>query len=402
MVGRLLLLGVVACSEPPPPSIADAASTPQPDAGYPRPDAGTPPEDLDGFIVWHMERGGIPGLAASIVDADGTRWTGLYGYADVEREIAVSDDSIFMVASISKPVATATLLQSVEAGRIDLDAPLDEYAGFTVRHPDHAERAITTREVLTHTTGLVDDFTVLFRAQTMGDSPIPIRDFIEGYVTPGGEFWSEENWGHEPGTTYEYCNAAFAFVGETVDHVEGDDFREISRTGLLEPLGMWSSTWTLADTDPAHLALPYTWSRATGFVALSHPGYAYYTASSLRTSLADLSRFLRMLIRRGELDGTRVLAEETVAAMETVQFPDVRRDQGLTLEYDTINERQYIGHSGSTSGYSAQMAYRTDDGRGFIMMTNSDAYVQARLGNTIGRDSLAAILRRIESEVDAR
>jgi CubicO group peptidase (beta-lactamase class C family) len=399
----LVLAGLVGCVEPnTPPSLADGGSDGGIDAGFARPDGGSPPEDLDGFIEWHMERGGIPGLAAAIVDADGARWTGLYGYADVEREIAVSDDTIFTVASISKPVATATLLQSVEAGRIDLDAPLDEYAGFAVRHPEHLDRAITLREVLTHTTGLVDDFGILVRATSMGDSEIPIRTFIEGYVTPGGEYYDDDNWGAEPGTEYSYCNAAFAFVGEVVDQTEAQDFREVSHTGLLEPLGMWSSTWTLAETDSAHLAVPYTWSRASGFAPLSHSGYAYYTASSFRTSVTDLGRFLRMLIRRGELDGNRVLSEKTVAAIETVQFPDVQDDQGITLEYDRVNGRSYIGHSGSTSGGSAQMLYRTDERVGFLMLTNSDAYVQARLGNPQGRDALTAILQRIEREIDAR
>src|SRR3990172_12348796 len=108
------------------PLLLDAGAA---DAAPPfvRADAGPPPEDLDGFIQWEMAAGGLPGRAAATVTRDGVAWSGTYGLADVATATPVDDATLFVVASVSKPVAAVALLQLVEQGRIDLDAPASSY-----------------------------------------------------------------------------------------------------------------------------------------------------------------------------------------------------------------------------------------------------------------------------------
>jgi CubicO group peptidase (beta-lactamase class C family) len=374
-----------------------AFGAPVPDAGVAT-DAG-PPEDLEGFVTWQMQRGHIPGLAAAIVRDGSIAWVGTWGFADVEAAAPVTEDTLFAVASISKTVAGTVLLTLVEEGLVDLDARVDEVVPYAVVHPAHPDDAVTVRSLLTHTSGLADSWLVLGRAGNPGDPETSLRAFAEGYVTPGGAFYEDGNWGEAaPGTDYAYCNAAFALVGDVVEAASGRSFRTLSDERVFGPLGMDGSGWFLADVDAGDLAVLYTWSRGTGYAPLDETGVANYPATNLRTSVRDLARFLAMHAGGGALDGARVLDAATVDAIRTRQIPSVARSQGLVWSYDHVGTHDYLAHGGATLGGSAWFGYRVDDGVGVVMMSNSDAYVLRRVGVTDGAEALDAIRDRLDAE----
>lgn len=370
-----------------------------PDAAHA--DAGdTPPEALDDYVRWEMERHGIAGLAAVIVKDDAPVWTGTFGFANVEDAIAVDGDTLFAVASISKTIVTVPLLRLVEDGMLDLDAPVDDYLPFAVRHPGFPDVPVTARMLLTHTSGLEDDFATLAMVMNPGAPTMTLAEFSEAYVTPGGELYAEANWGARPGTEWSYCNAAFDLVGYLVEAVSGEPLPDRTRVDLLEPLAMTSSAWSYTDVPPDQLAVGYTWNARTGFTPVEYEGLAYYPAGGFVTSLNDLTRFLRAFMRYGELDGERVLEEATATAMRERQVPDVYDRQALTWRYTTRGGHTYLGHSGATLGGSANMMFRPDDGTAIIVLTNSDAYVLARLGLTESSDALGRIRDRLDAEAD--
>src|SRR5690606_7904897 len=151
----LLALASFACDSVSSESDAAVAYDAPPVARDAGPDAG-PPADLDGLIEHHMRAGGIPGAAAAIASERENAWVGTYGYADMESGRRVDEHTLFIMASISKTVAAARAMQLVEAGLLDLDEPVETYLGHPVRHPGYADIPITTRMLLTHTSGLED------------------------------------------------------------------------------------------------------------------------------------------------------------------------------------------------------------------------------------------------------
>lgn len=378
-------------------SIFDAEA--RADAHEPAPDAG-PPEDLDGYVQWEMEAHGIAGLAAAILRDDEVLWQGTFGLADVEAGRAVTDRTLFAVASISKTIVAVPLMQLVEQGMVDLDAPLEDYFSFAVRHPSFPDVPITTRMLLTHTSGLEDEFRTLASVMEPGAPTLSLAEFSEQYVTPGGSLYTDANWGAAPGTRWSYCNAAFALVGLLVEVVGGQTLPQQTRSGLLEPLGMDDSAWFYTDADPALLATGYTWNARTGYTALEPEGLAYYPAGSFVTSLGELSLFLRSFVGFGAVDGVRVLEEATARAMRERPFADLHDGQALAWRYRSLDGRTYLGHSGATLGGSANMMFRPEDGTAIILLTNSDAYVLDRLGLSEGADALRRILRRLDQQSD--
>jgi CubicO group peptidase (beta-lactamase class C family) len=389
------LLALVACDGV---ALAPDGGASEPDAAAPSADAGPPPEDLDGFIEYQMAAGGLPGLAAAIVRPDGAEWIGTYGFADLEAERPVDEHTLFIMASVSKTVAAVRALQLVEAGRLDLDAPLETYVGFDVRHPDHPDAAITTRMLLTHTSGLMDDFGTLADVTTNGDPTETLAGFAEGYVTPGGAYYdAATNWGAAPGAARAYCNAGFGVLGHVLEEAGGAPFDEQTEAAVFAPLAMDGAGWLLADVDASRLATPYGYN-GRGYNPLPQNGFAYYPASSLRVSVAGLSRFAAALLAGGVLEGRRILEEASVEELLRAQIPEIDPRQALAFSRRRVAGHEYVGHSGATFGGSTQMLLSVDRGHALVLFTNSDAYIRSRFGIPEGRDALEAILARLDAE----
>ncbi|HJL15270.1 MAG TPA: serine hydrolase domain-containing protein [Sandaracinaceae bacterium LLY-WYZ-13_1] len=377
---------------------SDAAvdASPRVDAP-PTPDAG-PPEDLDGFVEHHMVAGGLPGVAAAIVRPDGVAWTGTYGYADLESERPVDEHTLFIMASVSKTIAAVRAMQLVEAGQLDLDAPVETYLDFTPRHPEHPDAPITTRMLLNHVSGLTDSFGTLAEVTTVGDPTETLGGFAEGYCVEGGAYYdAEDNWGAAPGTERAYCNAGYGVVGHVLERAGGGSLRAQSEAAIFAPLAMDGAGWFLADVDEDRVATPYAWN-GRRYNPLPHNGFAFYPASSLRVSVAGLSRFARMLLNGGALDGTRVLDEASVEELLRPQIPAIDGRQALTFRERRVAGHLYVGHSGSTFGGSTQLLLGREGTHAILLFTNSDAYVRSRLGIEEGARAMEAILERLAAE----
>lgn len=375
------------------------AGTPPTDAAppidaAPPVDAGPPPADLEGFVDWHMAAGGIRGLAAAITTPDGTALTLTRGEAS--EGVPVDEHTLFVLASISKTFTGVMVMQLIEDGLLDLDAPLETYLGYRVRHPAHPDVAITTRMLLAHVSGLTDDLPLLGTVSTADADPdVTLAEFARDYVA------DPEHWAHQPGTTYDYCNAGFGVLGSVVEAASGEDFRARSEARLLEPLALDGAGWFLEDVERARIATPFVWSaRTRRFTPVPHGGYAFYPASSLRVSIAGMARYARAVARGYELDGARVLSEALRDEMHRVPFPGADRDQAHAWNYASIRGHRFLHHSGSTNGGSTQL-YVGADGVGIVVLTNSDAYIRSRLGFPEGADALRAILERLDEEADA-
>jgi CubicO group peptidase (beta-lactamase class C family) len=355
-----------------------------------------PPGDLDGFIGYQMAAGGIPGVATSIVTRDGIAWSGYYGFADIEMARAVDETTLFIVASISKTLTTLALMQLVDEDLVDLDAPADDYLPYAFRNPEFPTEDVTTRMLVSHTTSLRDDFLILSGVTYTTDPEIGLGEFSEAYVTPDALYYGDSNWSGRPGGSYEYCNVNYAIVGHLIEAIRGEDFRAVTEARIFEPLGMTSTGWFLSDVAAEDLATLYTYGRDNEPVP--HSGFAYYPASSLRTNIPDLSRFLQATLRDGELEGTRVLSEDVSQSMRLPQRIDLSPRQTITWRFRDIAGEEWLAHTGATYGASAIIAYRPEDGVGLIVMTNSDAYVRGRLGIRGSQDALEAIIDRVAGE----
>ena len=137
------------------------------------------PTDLDRFILDGMKEAKVPGLAGAVVKKDKVLWTGAYGWANREQKIPVSNDTLFQIASVSKPVTACAVMQLVEQGKLSLDADVNEVLPFPVRNPKHPKVPITLKHLLTHTSGISDNWNLLEDTWVKnGDFPKPLGESL--------------------------------------------------------------------------------------------------------------------------------------------------------------------------------------------------------------------------------
>lgn len=326
--------------------------------------------DLETLVSEVFEQTNIPGMAVAVVGPQGVIWSAGYGFANVEEELPVTADTPFMLASVTKVFTGTSLMMAWEAEGFDLDAPVNDWLPFQVDNPRTESEEITLRHLATHTSGLLDNWEYYLAVYTeQGDSPIALGDFLEGYLTPGGEWYDADanfaDW--MPGTTFKYSNVGAALAGYTFEMIIGTPLDDYADEHLFGPLGMTNTHWHLADfPDTSVIAVPY---EADG-TALEHYGYPTWPDGQLRSSANDVGRFLAALLNNGELEGVRILKPETIDSMLQPQLPDVAPQQGW---FWVLGETGEVGHSGGDPGVSTNIAFSRDLDLGLILLTNSDS-----------------------------
>ncbi len=336
---------------------------------------------LDLLVEGQMSAAGIPAVAAAIVRAGDPLWSGAWGQRHVSPSRPALASTPFMLASVSKTVTATAVLQLVEDGVFGLDDDIDTILDFPVDNPRvPGDESITVRQLLTHSSGLVDDEAVWGgypgepgSLYVMGDSPIALGDFLRGYFVPGGPWYdpSRNFAGYAPGGGYEYSNLATALLGYLVEAATGAALDDHSDARIFAPLAMNETGWHLADFASIDVAMPYE-SFGGQFSEWGQYGYPDYPDGQLRSSARDLARFLAAWAGGGILDGTRILEQATVDEALRVQAPSLDPTQGLSWYYERIGARTVVGHNGGDYGVTTDMFFDPSTGHGVLVLVNTD------------------------------
>lgn len=320
----------------------------------------------------YVARTGSTGGSAAIVRTDGVRWAGATGMANTERELAARTDTVYLIASVSKTVTAVAVMQLVEDGTLDLDTDINRYVPFPVHTPTPTS-GMTMRHLLTHTSGIVDEYYAEVAATfyaTDADPTLPLLDFCHAFFTPDGTFYNPATFASAaPGTQHTYSNLGITLAGCVVEHMAGASFADVTERRIFAPLDMRRTSWRVADFHADEMAMPY----GPDGGALGHYTFADYPNGGLRTTVEDLARFLRAFMGAGTLDTVRMLQPATVREMQRMHYPQVAgaEQQGLGWTGYDVGDGTVFGHVGGEAGVTTVMAYDQATTVGVIVFTNS-------------------------------
>ena len=270
----------------------------------------------------------LPGAVGMIVDRDGVRFAAALGEADALAHTPMLPDTLFQIASMTKAVTSVAAMQLVEQGRLRLDDDIGQVlpaladpqvlTGFGDDGQPHLRAAagpITLRHLLTHTAGLGYFFIHPEVLQYYGAVGMPEPGSLASITMPLM---------FDPGTSWEY-SVATDWVGQAVEAVSGQTLGDYFADHVTGPLGMNSTAFRAelpADAAKVHVRAPEGgW---TINPAVLGGGQFQMGGGGLSTTAPDYARFVRMLLRGGELDGVRLLKAETVAEMSRNQVAPLR------------------------------------------------------------------------------
>ena len=338
------------------------------------------------FIESKMEAHLIPGLQISIVKGGNIVWNKHFGYANIDENILVDENTMFILSSASKTITATALMHLFQQNLFSLDDDVNDYLPFNINHPDHPEVPITIKMILSHTSGIKDNWN--FMPYYNGDSPLELNYYLNQYFTPGGDFYdSDLNFtDYTPGTSFSYSNNGVALIGLLVEEISGQSFDEYCIENIFDPLGMDDAHWFLSEIENLNkVAFPHQLAPGltSSLSVLENYGYSDYPAGQLRTTSNNLAKFMITFMNNGMYNGIEILKPETIEIMKTVHYPNAASDQGLIWYYRYLNEGTVFGHSGGDLGSATDMFISFSNNLGVVILSNSSHGGMSQIGNAV-------------------
>ena len=263
------------------------------------------------------------------------------GLADMANKRAIRADSLFWIASMTKPITATAVMMLQDEGKLSVDDAVEKYLpefknqwlidnrGSNSMALARAPRPITLRDLLTHTSGLSDLSAprpnCTLAELTMAYSQLPLK--------------------FPPGTKWEYCNSGINVLGRLVEVASGQTFAEFLQERIFKPLGMKDTTFWPTPAQAKRLAKPYQPAKegrgleegTIWFIKdnLSDRSRTAFPSGGLFSTAQDMFRFYQMVLNGGEFNGKRIVSRESVDVMTRAQTGDIRTGftEGMSFGY---------------------------------------------------------------------
>jgi methyl acetate hydrolase len=312
-----------------------------------------------------VKRHAIPAAAAMVANDSSTLYHAAFGHRDPKSRAPVTTQSIFRIASMTKPVTAVAAMQLVERGKLKLDDPVGKYLpelaelqvldGFAADgHPNLRPAAgpVLLRHLLTHTSGFAYD--------TWDAEQLRYSDYLERTKTPKARV---EPLSFDPGTQWRY-GTSMDWTGRLVEAVSGQTLEAWFQQEILQPLGMKDTSFIFPAEKFESLVSVYT-RETNGMLKeqprkVPGPPKSFNGGGGLYSTPEDYVKFMQMFLRRGKGAGdTQILRGETVDLMTTNHIGDL--SAGKLRSVKTVYSMDMDVHPGHTDGFGYGFLINAED-----------------------------------------
>ena len=327
-----------------------------PAAAY-QPKAASEFSKVDEYVVSTMKELNIPGIAVGIVRGDRVLYLQGYGVADANRRL-VTPQTPFMIGSLSKSITALAVVQLVEQGKIDLDAPVIAYLPwFRLADADDTAQ-ITVRHLLNQTSGIPGS-----AAGNYGDDKTSAEEFVRGLsaldlIVPVSSM-------------FQYSDANYVILGLIVEKVSGLAYAEYFQRNIFLPLEMKHSF--VSKDIAAQNGLSVGYRTAFGFpVPADLPYPQRYLPSGLVISSAeDLAHYMLLFLNGGKFQSSSIVSAESVLELQRPAV-ELEHPEGYFYGMGWFVNDQYRTHTGELSNYYAIMQLTPADQTGVVVLANAN------------------------------
>lgn len=316
--------------------------------------------DVDSYIRAAMRAYNIPG-AALVVAQDGEILFG-QGYGNAAPGQPVTGDTPFYIGSQSKSFTAMAIMQLVEQGLVDLDAPVQTYLPWFRVVDEQASGQITIRNLLQHTSGLSEEGYVENFAPDASLETI-VRDLSRARLTA------------PVGAQMHYFNPGYSTLGLVIETVSGQSYGEYLQEHIFQPLGMVNSFTDPVEAQAAGLAQGYAQVFMTA-IPFDQTFYQYdLPAGFIMSSANDMARYLMALANGGELDGVRVLQPESIEQLFTPNTA-IGSSYGFGWYISEYYGQTQITHGGDTERFHTSVLILPENGLTVVMLFNENHLIK--------------------------
>lgn len=357
--------------------------------------------ELENYIFKRMGDAEIIGLSIAAVKDGQVIYSNGFGFRDFDEGSSATPRTTYCIGSVTKSFTALAALQLHERGALSLDDPTTKYVNFKAKPMG---RPILVRHLLNHSSGLPS---LGYAEVTLGavtetyESWFPISSPKDLLVfMNGADEWALAR----PGERHAYLNEGYILLGSIIEKASGVGYVSYMTENVLRPLGMDRSTFLEEDVkQDRDVATPYVTNKDGVKAATRYPYGQMLADGGLMSNAVDMSRFARMLLSLGELEGVRFASEETVRSMvepkiRTVEEP-VPGGCYHSYGYGMRIKEGFLGHnlayhSGSVYGSSAYMCLVPDEAAAVVILANGGYFLE-----DMGEYAMALLLGREPEEV---
>lgn len=343
-----------------------------------------------------MESRPVAGLSVAVVKNNKIVYSQSFGLKDIEKNIPLTNESLFRIASISKSFTVTSLMQLVQKKKLSLDDDVSKLVGFKVRNPKFPDKVITLRMILSHTSS-INDSQGYFTLDVI--DPSKNADF--------GKCYSD----YAPGEGYKYCNLNFNLAGTILERISGERFDHYVVNHVLKPLNIYGG-YNVDELDQSRFANLYVYNKDSGRFIHSPSAYAsrkdvidnyvmgystpvFSPTGGLKISAPDLARYMMMHMNGGKLNGVRIISSKSEKEMRKPLSSDENYGLALHTTEKLIPGESMIGHTGSAYGLFSSMFFEPKKKFGIVVICNGceETYTEGFITTT--RDVVNALYENV-------
>ena len=356
----LIVILIVVVSNPKSPKGADAS------AYY---------DYLDTYIPGLIKKYNVKGASVVLIHDSQIEYKNNFGDSDAEGKVPVTENTLFQAASISKMVTSWGVMNLVEDGLIDLDAPVENYLSRWHLPPSkYNTEEVTIRRMLSHSSGIAH-----VGGYTGFESASEVQSLEQSLTSPKDANINGVEVVYKPGSKYAYSGGAYTLLQLVIEEVTGQSFEDYMKTAILQPLGMNESGFELTPSSDYNVAVVYNKKGE-----LSKPRFfSAKAAAGLYTSSSDLASLALAMMLTGDDDQSNaVLSKTTLREMYEPQsgLPTLMPyGLGCMLQLLPSSGLTEVSHTGSNQpGWNSLIATLPEKGEGLVILTNSPGGLQLR------------------------
>jgi CubicO group peptidase (beta-lactamase class C family) len=320
-----------------------------------------------------MEVYEIPGVAVGIVKNGQILYARGFGVMNLDTQKPVTEQTVFHMASVSKPFVATAIMQLVEQGKVDLNKPVIDYVlYFKVTGKNYHK--ITVQQMLTHTSGMPD-----VRDYEWGQPEEPT-----GALLRYTKSLAEEKLIFAPGEKWQYSNMAFEVLGHVIEKVSGLAFEEFVKQNILDPLEMKQSHF-LIDEEIKDLYTDGHIRQLSVKVSKTYPYNPKHAPSStLHSNAVDMCRWAMANMNRGAFKNQRILKDSSYDMLwnkYTSAYGDL--SNGLSWFLGDRDGKLMVQHGGGDLGFSTYFCMQPETKNAVVILTNHDYSPVQALNNAM-------------------
>jgi len=321
---------------------------------------------LESTISKFMSSNSIPGLSVAVVLNGQHVWSEGFGFADLENNVPVASETLFRLASVSKPITAAAAMQLWERNQLDLDAPVQRYCSAFPQK----EFLITTRQLLGHLGGIRH-----YRSDSPDDTEVNNTKHFDNPIAGGLQFFANDPLVAKPGTKFSYSTQGFTLVGCAIEGASTEKYVDFIRENIFRPAEMVHTQWDDRYAIISHRTRFYSKSKSGNIVNADFLDASYKVPGGGWLSSADDMANYEVAIL-----ADRLLKRSTRDAMWTpqqVSAPQVSDEghNGYALGWVTGTTAGFadVGHGGGQQGTSTFIMIVPQQRAGVVVLINLDA-----------------------------